>query len=809
MLVSLNWLKNYVDISDVSPQELAEKITKSGIEVDGIEYIAEESRGVVTGYVESCEKHPNADKLSLCQVDTGEEKLQIICGAPNIAQGQKVAVAKPGAVLPGNFKIKKVKLRGVESNGMICSMQELGIDEKYVPKELEEGIYVFPDDVKIGESVEPLLNLNDAVLEFDLTPNRADALSMIGVAYEVAAILDKSIQLPDEEVETLEEDANDHVTVEVEAPDLNPYYAAFLIKDLEIKPSPLWMSNYLMAAGIRPINNVVDITNYVLLEYGQPLHAFDYDRLDSDKIVVRRAHDGEKIVTLDEQERVLSNENLVITNGKKPVALAGVMGGFDTEVHEETTAVLLEAAAFSPVAVRKAVKQTGLRSESSTRFEKGIDPDRVRKAGLRACQLLQKYASGKVYAGAAEFDELDRSEKVVKMNTEEVNRRLGTEIDAEDIVRILNKLRFRFEQKENHFTVFVPTRRQDISIFEDMLEEVARIYGYDQLPFTLPAESSQAGGLTGAQLLKRKVKNYLQGAGLMETITYALTDGEKINRLISPEVNEENVTPVQLAKPMSEDHRYLRLSLLPELLTAVSHNQARNQNDAAFFELGSIFVSDEETLTKQPEERLRLSGALSGQWLEHPWQQEKKEVDFYVVKGLMEGLFNYLGIQVDFKQVKLNDMHPGRCAALEVNSRTVGFIGQLHPLLQREMDLQATYVFDVNAEEVIKVFDHIPGYTQIPKYPSIRRDVAFILNQDVLAGDVKSTIEEIGAPLVKEVQIFDVYEGDHIADGKKSIAYSLLYQHSEKTLKDEEVEASFNKIIDTVNEKYQAQVRSS
>ncbi|MFA1821238.1 phenylalanine--tRNA ligase subunit beta [Virgibacillus oceani] len=808
MLVSLNWLKNYVDIGDISPEELAEKITKSGIEVDGIEYIAEESKGVVTGYVESCEQHPNADKLSLCQVDVGDEKLQIICGAPNVARGQKVAVAKPGAVLPGNFKIKKVKLRGVESNGMICSMQELGIDEKYVPKDVEDGIYVFPDEVKIGESVEPLLNLNDAVLEFDLTPNRADALSMLGVAYEVAAILDKPIHLPDEEVNTLNEDANDHIAVEVETPDLNPYYAAFLIKDLEIKPSPSWMSNYLRAAGIRPINNVVDITNYVLLEYGQPLHAFDYDLLNADKIVVRRAADGEKIITLDEQERVLTDENLVITNGKKPVALAGVMGGFDTEVNEKTTNVLLEAASFSPATVRKTVKQTGLRSESSTRFEKGIDPNRIKKAGRRACQLLHKYANGKVYANAAEFDVLDATENVVKMNTAEINKRLGTEISAEDIVHILNKLRFNFDRDGDHFNVYAPTRRQDISISEDMLEEIARIYGYDHLPFTLPAGASQAGALTGDQLLRRNVNNYLQGAGLMETITYSLTDEGKINHLISPEMNEEKLTPVQLAKPMSEDHKYLRLSLLPELLTTVSYNQARNQYDIAYYELGSIFISDEETLTRQPEERLRLSGVLSGQWLEHPWQQEKKEVDFYVVKGLMEGLFDYLDIQVNFKQKKMNDMHPGRSATLEINNQMVGFIGQLHPLLQKKMDLKATYLFDVNFEEVLKAYDRVPGYTQIPKYPSISRDVAFTLDEELLAGDVKATIEEIGAPLVKQVQVFDVYEGENIQNGKKSIAYNLLYQHPEKTLKDEEVEASFNKIIEAVKEKYNAHVRS-
>ncbi|MEC2159907.1 phenylalanine--tRNA ligase subunit beta [Virgibacillus halodenitrificans] len=808
MLVSLNWLKNYVDIESIQPEVLAEKITKSGIEVDSIEYIAEKSENVVVGYVESCEQHPNADKLNLCQVNVGEETLQIICGAPNVAQGQKVAVAKPGALLPGDFKIKKVKLRGIESNGMICSLQELGIEEKYVPKDAADGIFVFPEDVNVGESVEPLLNLNDAVLEFDLTPNRADCLSMLGVAYEVAAILDQDIQLPNEEYDTLEEDASDHISVSVDAKDINPYYGAFIIKDLEIKPSPLWMSNYLIAAGIRPINNVVDITNYVLLEYGQPLHAFDYDRLQSKEIVVRRAYNGETIVTLDEQERTLTEDHLVITNGKEPVALAGVMGGHNTEVTEQTTTVLLEAAYFAPSAVRATVKHTGLRSESSTRFEKGIDPNRVKAAGKRACQLLQKYANGKILQNIVEFDELERSEKVITMNTTEINKRLGTKITTDEIIKILNSLRFRFDNEGEAFTVYAPTRRQDITIFEDMLEEVARIYGYDQLPYTLPSGASQAGGLTNNQQLKRNINNFLQGAGLLETITYSLTNENFISKLISPEIKEENVHAVQLAMPMSEDHKYLRLSLLPELVDILAYNQARNQNDLAYYELGKIFISDEEVLTSQPDERLRLSGALSGQWVEHPWQQEKKEVDFYVVKGIMEALFNYLKLPVVFEPARLDDLHPGRSAIMKLNNQVIGFIGQLHPVLQKKLEVKDTYVFDVNMETVFSEFQSIPSYNEIPKYPSIARDVAFIMDADIHAGKVKETIEAIGAPLVKSVNIFDVYHGENVEEGKKSVAYSLLYQDPEKTLTDEEIEKSFNQIVETVNNKYNTIIRS-
>ncbi|WP_047981647.1 phenylalanine--tRNA ligase subunit beta [Ornithinibacillus contaminans] len=808
MLVSLNWLKNYVNIDGISPEELAEKVTKSGIEVDHIEYVAEKSTGVVVGYVESCEKHPDADKLNLCQVNVGDETLQIICGAPNVRQGQKVAVAKPGAVLPGNFKIKKVKLRGIESNGMICSLQELGIEEKYVPKEFAEGIFVFPEDVEIGESVEPLLNLSDAVLEFDLTPNRADCLSMLGVAYEVGALLDKPIEIPSESVQEAEAKAADYISVQVEDKELIPYYGAFVIKDVTIQPSPLWMRNYLTAAGIRPINNVVDITNYVLLEYGQPLHAFDYDRLNTKEIVVRSAKEGEKLITLDDVERTLTSENLVITNGKEPIALAGVMGGANTEVTAETKNILLEAAYFNGSSVRKTVKATGLRSESSTRFEKGVDPSRVKRAGLRACHLLEKYAAGKVQTGSVEVDTLDRTEKIVEMDTVTVNNRLGTEITTNEIATILQRLQFNYEQNGEIFTVFAPTRRGDIAIFEDMLEEVARIYGYDNLPFTLPSGQAQAGGLTKTQQLKRTVKSFLEGVGMLETRTYSLTSETFIGKLISPEIKELHPEPISLAMPMSEEHKYLRLSILPELLKTISYNIARNQVNLAYYELGSIFVTDEKVVTKQPDEQLRLAGVLTGKWLEHLWQQESKKVDFYVVKGIVEGLFEHLELNFTVEQAQLPDMHPGRTATISLNGKVIGFMGQLHPGLEKKLDLKETYVFDINMEQVLAAYHHEPSYTQIPRFPSVTRDIAFILDSEVKAGDVKATIEELGAPMVKQVQIFDLYNGENLPEGKKSVAYSLLYQDPEKTLVDEEVEASYQAIIEAVNAKYQAYVRS-
>ncbi|UOQ86240.1 phenylalanine--tRNA ligase subunit beta [Gracilibacillus salinarum] len=806
MLVSLNWLKNYVDIDQLSYEDLAERITKSGIEVEGLENFATPANNVVVGYVESCEQHSNADKLNVCQVNVGDETLQIICGAPNIRAGQKVAVAKPGAVLPGNFKIKKAKLRGIESNGMICSMQELGVEEKYVPKEFTTGIFVFPEDAEVGTDVTSLLNLDDVIMELGLTPNRSDALSMLGVAYEVAAILDVPIRLPHTNYHTVEDNVSDAVTVKVEAIEENPYYGAFVAKDIKVGPSPLWMRNCLMAAGIRPINNVVDITNYVLLEYGQPLHAFDYDKFGSNEVVVRMAKEGEKFVTLDDQERTLTNEHLVITNGEVPVALAGVMGGADSEVSEETTTVLLEAAYFAGPTVRQASKDFDLRSEASTRFEKGVDPNRVRLAGERACQLLEKYAGAQILTGIAAYDALDYTEKTVTIWTSVINDRLGTAISDEDIADILRKLHFKYEQDGETFTVYAPTRRQDIVIFEDMLEEVARIYGYDNLPFTLPA-GEQAGGLTEYQALKRHIKRFLEGAGLSETVTYSLTSGARATELVSPEVTEEMVSPVSLSMPMSEEHSTLRLSILPEMLASVSYNVARKQSNVAYYELGSIFLSKEEQVTTQPKEKLRLAGALTGEWTLQPWQQEKKTVDFFVVKGILEALFASLNTDVTFTQAKLEGMHPGRTAQLFLGDRSVGFAGQLHPQLQKDYDLKETFVFDVDMDYILASYQNEPSFAKIPRFPSVTRDIALVVDQEVAAGAVEATIAQAGGTLVQHIQVFDVYQGEHLPEGKKSIAFSLFYQDPERTLTDDEVEASYQAILDAVATKHQAELR--
>ncbi|WP_347862615.1 phenylalanine--tRNA ligase subunit beta [Salimicrobium sp. PL1-032A] len=807
MLISLNWLKELVDISGLTTNELAEIITKTGIEVDGVYEPEDLPKDVVVGNVLSCEQHPNADKLSLCQVDVGEETLQIVCGAPNIRAGQKVAVAVPGAVLPGGFNIKKTKLRGEESSGMICSLQELGVKEEDVPEAFVDGIFVFPEETEVGADAVQLLNLDDSIIELDVTPNRADALSMAGVAYETAAALDRSYELDTPSYEEAKEKAVDHVSVEIDDKEANPYYGAFVIKDVTVKESPLWLKNRLMAAGTRPINNVVDITNYVLLEYGQPLHAFDLDRFGSAEIVTRFAEEGEEIRTLDDKVRTLRSDHLVVTNGEKAHAIAGVMGGAESEVQEDTTTILLEAAYFSPRIVREGAKDHELRSEASVRFEKGLDVNRVAQAGERACELFEKYAGATILKGVAEEDHLDREEKEVRMETEQLNNRLGTDMSTDEVKDILRRLQFGYEEKKDVFNVQVPTRRFDITIFEDMLEEVARIYGYDRLPYTLPNSSQQAGGLTEAQHLKREVKTYLEGAGLSETITYSLTDKTAAEQMISPELKGEANGAIRLAMPMSEDHSHLRLSMLPELLRTHRYNTARQQQNLAYYELGKVFISEDESHQEQPKEVVRAAGAVSGNWVSHSWQQEKKEVDFYVVKGIVEGLAERMGLTFTYVKGEVNGMHPGRTAIVHCQGETVGFMGQVHPRYQKDWDLKETYVFDLNMDRLLELYEKEETFAKIPKYPSVSRDIALVVEEEVSAGDIEATIREAGAPLIKQVKVFDVYQGEHMDTGKKSLAFNLLYLDPERTLKDEEVEEAHNAILQAVASGHGATLR--
>ncbi|MDP4085367.1 MAG: phenylalanine--tRNA ligase subunit beta [Bacillota bacterium] len=803
MFVSYKWLQEYVDLSGVTAEELAQKVTKSGIEVEGVEVLNEGIMGVVIGYILEREQHPNADKLSKCLVDIGgEQPIQIICGAKNVAKGQKVAVATVGAVLPGNFKIKKAKLRGEESNGMICSLQELGMEGKIIPKEYSEGIFVFPADAPVGTDAIELLNRDDAVLELGLTPNRADCLSMLGVAYEVAAILNREVKLPQIDLNPAQEKASDYIKINVEAKEDNPLYVAKVIKNVKIGPSPLWMQTRLMSAGIRPHNNVVDITNYILLEYGQPLHAFDYDRLGSKEILVRRAKEGETIQTLDDVNRTLTSDHLVITNGDEPVAIAGVMGGANSEVTSDTTTVLLESAYFNGGTVRKASKDHGLRSEASARFEKGVDPNRVRPAGDRAAYLMAKYANGEVLEGSVEVDTLTIQPSVVSITLEKINRVLGMNLSVNEVKDIFDRLQFEVSLDQERITVTVPTRRGDITIEEDLIEEVARLYGYDNIPKTLPIGSTTPGKLSDYQKKRRVVRRYLEGAGLYQATTYSLTSEDKVSQYAL-----EDREPIRLAMPMSEDRSMLRQSIVPQLLEALKYNSARKNDSLGVYETGAVFLSNGQDV--QPDEEEHVAAAITGIWHSHLWQGEKKSVDFFVLKGIVEGLFNKLGFteKVAYVQAKMDGMHPGRTAEIQFAGERIGFIGQIHPSVQKELDLKETFAFELKLKTVLEAENGPLQYVAIPRFPSMTRDIALVVDIETVSSQLKEIIFTTGAPLLKEVTVFDLYEGEHMEEGKKSIAFSLNYLDPERTLTDEEVTKVHEKVLEALKDKAGAVLR--
>ncbi|MFJ7736876.1 phenylalanine--tRNA ligase subunit beta [Lysinibacillus sp. NPDC097287] len=795
MLVSLEWLKNYVNTQDLAPEELAEKITRSGIEVDAVIDRASGMDKVVVGHVVSKEKHPEADKLNICQVDVGEaEPQQIICGAPNVDAGQKVIVARPGAHLPGGIKIKKAKLRGHESNGMICSLQELGIEGKLVPKAYAEGIYVLPADAEPGSDALALLGLRDTVLELGLTPNRSDALSMLGVAYEVGAILSEEVKYPEISYSTSSEKAEDVLKLRVEDLQANPMYVAKVVKNVKVAESPMWLQHRLMAAGVRPHNNVVDVTNYILMEYGQPLHAFDYDSLATGEIVVRKATEGEIITTLDDQERTLKASDLVITNGKEPVAIAGIMGGANSEVTETTTTVVIESAYFDGLTVRQTSREIGLRSDASARFEKGVDPNRVLPAAERAAALLAELAGGEVLEGTCIVDELDKTPARVVVSPDFINERLGMKISLEEMLAILERLKFNVEAANGMLIVDAPTRRQDIKIEEDIVEEIARLYGYDEIPMTLP-EGAQVGRLTPYQAKRRVVRNFMESAGLYQAVTYSLTSESLSQRFA---LKAEPVT--RLLMPMSEDRSTLRQSLIPHLIEAAAYNVARRADSVALYEVGSVFLG--QTSEGLPYEEEHVAAVLTGKWVDHAWQGEKKAVDFFVLKGVVEGVVGKLGLgeRISFAKVEVDGLHPGRTASILLDGEQVGIIGGLHPAEEKAWGVKDTYVMEMNLVALLAASSNEAplGYTPVPRFPAMSRDIALVLDRATAAGEVVSAIRAAKVKLLKDIRIFDVYEGEKMEAGKKSVAFSLTYFDPERTLTDEEVVAAHNKVLKAI-----------
>jgi len=813
MKVSYRWLNDYIELGGIEPGELAERITRGGIEVDGVEARNKGVSQVVAGYVLEKEKHPDADKLNVCKVEVGGgEPLQIVCGARNVDAGQKVPVALVGAKLPGGLDIKRAKLRGVESQGMICSAKELGLNDKLLPKEQQEGILVLPEGVEPGTPIADVLGIDDYVLELDLTPNRADCLSMLGVAYEVGALTGAPVKLPEATIADAPEKASDRIAVHVAAPDRCPRYAVRYIAGVKVGPSPQWMQNRLMAAGVRPINNIVDITNYVMLEYGQPLHAFDADKLAGGRIGVRLAETGEKLETLDGQVRELEPHMLLITDAEKPVGLAGVMGGANSEVSDATVNIVLESANFDGGTIRRTSRQLGLRSEASLRFEKGVDDARVLPALDRAASLMARYADGKVAEGIVQVESAAAEEATVRLPLDKVNRYLGTELSRLEVKTIFGRLGFDNEMDgEGVFTVKVPTRRGDITRDVDLIEEVARLYGYDNIPTTPIEGETTPGSLTVPQAIRRELRRRLTDAGITEVIGYSFVHPDRARLLTG--LAGSGTKPVKLSLPMSEDRSVLRTGLVPGLMGIAAYNRNRKNHDVSIFEIGSVFLTDEDELTRLPRENHRLAALLTGSRSEAQWNRQAEAYDFYDAKGILELVFEVLGVagKITFAAAPVDGLHPGRSAEVLLNAEhgtvRIGYVGQLHPALQLEQDLEDTYVLELELGPLNEHAVFAIASRPLPRFPAIVRDIAVVIAREVEAGRLIASIREAAGPLLESVRVFDVYTGERLGDGRKSVALSLVYRHAERTLTDEEVAELQEKAVAELEKSFGAELR--
>ena len=801
MLVSYKWLKELVDVTVLS-EELAEKMSTTGIEVEGVSSPAEGLSKIVVGEVISCEDVAETH-LHVCQVNVGEEALrQIVCGAPNVRAGIKVMVALPGARIADNYKIKKGRIRGLESLGMICSLRELGISDSVVPKEFSDGIQILPEEAVPGDSVFPYLDLDDEIIELSITPNRADALSMRGVAYEVAAIYDKSVHFKDFPLLETQEQAGEQLSVAIET-DKAPFYAARILENVTIAPSPQWLQNLLMNAGIRPINNVVDVTNYILLYFGQPMHAFDLDTFEGNQIVVREACTGEKLVTLDDEERELETSDLVIAVADKPVALAGVMGGAATEISPQSSRVVLEAAVFDGTSIRKTSGRLNLRSESSSRFEKGINLATVTEALDAAASMIADLAGATVQAGIVSAGQVDTSDVEVVSTLSDVNRVLGTELTYTDIEDVFRRLGFGLTGDAEKFTVSVPRRRWDIHIEADLYEEIARIYGYDKLPATLPKGDGTAGQLTETQKLRRKVRTVAEGAGLTEVITYALTTPEKA---VQFSTNPSNLT--ELMWPMTVDRSVLRQNMVAGILDTVAYNVARKNKGLALYEIGKVFEQTGNPQEELPTEINSFAFALTGLVTEKDFQTPAVPVDFFYAKGILEALFDRLGLKVEYTATQaLAGMHPGRTATISLDGQVVGFVGQVHPVVAKAYNIPETYVAEVSLTAVEQAIQPAKPFVEITKFPAVTRDIALLLKAEISHKEVVEAIEAAGVKRLTDIKLFDVFSGEKLGLGMKSMAYTLTFQNPEDTLEDEEVARYMEKIQKSLEETLGAEVR--
>ncbi len=792
MLLPIKWLRDYVNIEE-NTKKIADKITDTGSHVESIEDRSEGLSKVVTGKIESIEKHPNADKLVVCQVDVGKEKLQIVTGAPNVIKGAVVPVALKGATLSGGLEIETGEIRGVQSKAMMCSLQELGFDTSVISKEFRNGIYIFPKDTEIGMDAISALDLDKEIIELEITPNRSDCLSIIGMAREAAATFDTKLVEPEIEIKNEEDDIVDYFkAIEIETENCSRFYARG-VKNVEIKTSPLWMQDYLMAAGVRPVNNIVDITNFVMLEYGQPLHAYDMDMIKTKMISVRMAVEGEVLKTLDSEERILKPYDIVISDTEKAIGLAGVMGGLDSEVTESTKKVLFEGANFNSENIRKTSKRLGLRSEASSRFEKGIDPNVAKTAVDRATQLVELIGAGVAIGGSIDNYRNKVFEKKIDLRTEKTNKLIGFEKDPMEIAGILNRLQIKTDVEKDVIHCKVPTFRTDIEIEEDLIEEVARIYGYHNIdPKPLEGKIT-VGGRSPLRNLENRIKNTLYSMGYNEFMTFSFVGKSNFDKLNIPEdSNLRNV--VEIMNPLGEEFSIMRTTLIYSLLEVLSKNEHKGNENVAGFEFGNTFIPVEGELPKE-KKKLTMGFYDIG--------------DFYFLKESIREIFWRVGIDnLEFKRADVEFLHPGRSAQVLVDGKVFGIFGEVHPSVLENFEMKKkAYVAEILFDELLPLSIDNYIYKELPKYPSVKRDLAFVLDRDVESYSIEKIVKEHSGEILEKYKVFDIYTGKGIEDGKKSLAFSMTFRSKEKTLVDEEINEIVKDIIKDIEDKLKGELR--
>lgn len=809
MKLSYKWLSKYLEL-DLEPKDLAEKIERTAVEVDSVTRLDYKLKKIVVGHTLEVTEHPDSDHLHICQVDVGEEEpIQIVCGAPNIAADQDVIVALHGSRIKDNVKIKRSKMRGVPSNGMICALQEIGYPDNVVPKDYADGIYVFPADshVKPGDSVMEALGMDDDVIDTSVTPNRGDMFGMNGNAHEIAAILDQKANFEVLKVQDEQKSADtlaDQIKVEIDEQDVAPVYKLMAIENVKIAPSPFWLQTTLMKAGIRPINNVVDVTNYIMLKYGQPLHAYDLDQLKGQTISVAPASENVKFTTLDDEKRDLRPEDLVITADGTPIAMAGVMGGMATEVSDQTQNIVIEAAIFDPIKVRKTARYHNLHSEAAMRFERGIDYSSLDDALNEAASLVADFGQGKVMSGVVVGNDTKLNPESITIALARINKILGTSLTSEEVVAIFDRLGFSTEldATKQTFKVTVPVRRWDIHIEADLLEEVARIFGYDNLPVTLPTGDPTIGQLTTEQKLMRASRTVMEGLGLTQAMSYGLTTIAKSQQFV-----KDDHELVKVDWPMTKDREALRMNLISGLLDDIAYNKARSVENVALYEQGRVFYGNGQA---QPEEIEHIAGAITGSMQAKSWNEKEKPVTFFDVKGIVEQYLKNVAVAGEVSYVADHDrqgMHPGRTADVLLDGDVIGFIGQIHPTTAEEFKIKETYVFELNLTKIIHAEKKLQHYDVISKYPAITRDIAILVNKEVSNTEVLNVINETKQKNLIKVELFDVYEGKNLEKGMKSLAYQFTYQDTNDTLQEDAINDEFSKVIKNLEEKLNVTVR--